>query len=110
MEANKTADGVLALEKAVAILRREAKEVDGEFERKLSEVEADAAVIKEVGAHLLYLVPFPVNIWVRLRLTAAALPSSDSSESSEHPRQGWPGRGGRAGDVERPGRATASDE
>ncbi|XP_054689415.1 laminin subunit gamma-2 [Grus americana] len=49
VEANKTADGVLALEKAVAILRREAKEVDGEFERKLSEVEADAAVIKETA-------------------------------------------------------------
>lgn len=52
MEANKTADGVLALEKAVATLRREAKEVDGEFERKRLEVEADAAVIQEVGPHL----------------------------------------------------------
>lgn len=49
MEANKTADGVLALEKAVATLRREAKEVDGEFQRKRLEVEADAAVIQEVG-------------------------------------------------------------
>ncbi|NXI41329.1 LAMC2 protein, partial [Galbula dea] len=49
VEANKTADGVLALEKAVATLQREAKELDGEFERKLSEVEADAAVIKEVA-------------------------------------------------------------
>uniref|UniRef100_A0A672UV93 Laminin subunit gamma 2 n=1 Tax=Strigops habroptila TaxID=2489341 RepID=A0A672UV93_STRHB len=39
VEANKTADGVLALEKAVAALRREAKEADGEFERKLLEVE-----------------------------------------------------------------------
>ncbi|NWS66076.1 LAMC2 protein, partial [Crotophaga sulcirostris] len=47
VEANMTADGVLALEKAVATLQREAKEVDGEFERKLSEVEADAAVIQE---------------------------------------------------------------
>uniref|UniRef100_A0A8B9MWT8 Laminin subunit gamma 2 n=1 Tax=Accipiter nisus TaxID=211598 RepID=A0A8B9MWT8_9AVES len=43
VEANKTADGVLALEKAVATLQREAKEVDGEFERKLLEVEADTA-------------------------------------------------------------------
>uniref|UniRef100_A0A8B9EXT8 Laminin subunit gamma 2 n=1 Tax=Amazona collaria TaxID=241587 RepID=A0A8B9EXT8_9PSIT len=43
VEANKTADGVLALEKAVATLRREAKEVDGEFERKRLEVEADMA-------------------------------------------------------------------
>ncbi|NXX41092.1 LAMC2 protein, partial [Tricholaema leucomelas] len=56
VEANKTADGVLTLEKAVATLQREAKEVDGEFERKLSEVEADAAAIQETaqesqGAH-----------------------------------------------------------
>uniref|UniRef100_A0A8C0EPT8 Laminin subunit gamma 2 n=1 Tax=Bubo bubo TaxID=30461 RepID=A0A8C0EPT8_BUBBB len=43
VEANKSADGVLALEKAVATLQREAKEVDGEFERKLKEVEADTA-------------------------------------------------------------------
>ncbi|KFR14672.1 Laminin subunit gamma-2, partial [Opisthocomus hoazin] len=49
VEANKTADGVLTLEKAVATLQREAKEVDGEFERKLLEVEADAAVIQEVA-------------------------------------------------------------
>ncbi|NWI67653.1 LAMC2 protein, partial [Todus mexicanus] len=49
VEANKTADGVLALEKAVATLQREAKEVDGEFERKLLEVQADAAVIQEVA-------------------------------------------------------------
>ncbi|NWX21146.1 LAMC2 protein, partial [Aegotheles bennettii] len=49
VEANKTADGVLALEKAVATLQREAKEVDGEFDRKLSEVEADAAVIQETA-------------------------------------------------------------
>ncbi|XP_008947715.1 PREDICTED: laminin subunit gamma-2-like, partial [Merops nubicus] len=49
VEANKTADGVLALEKAVAALQREAKEVDGEFERKLLEIEADAAVIQEVA-------------------------------------------------------------
>uniref|UniRef100_H0Z0K4 Laminin subunit gamma 2 n=1 Tax=Taeniopygia guttata TaxID=59729 RepID=H0Z0K4_TAEGU len=46
-EANRTADGVLALEKAVATLRHEAKEVDDAFERKLSEVEADAAVIEK---------------------------------------------------------------
>ncbi|NXI94668.1 LAMC2 protein, partial [Psophia crepitans] len=49
VEANKTADGVLALEKAVATLQREAKEVDGEFERKLSEVKADAAAIQETA-------------------------------------------------------------
>ncbi|NWV77937.1 LAMC2 protein, partial [Dasyornis broadbenti] len=49
VEANKTADGVLALEKAVATLRQEAKEVDDEFERKLSEAEADAAVIQNVA-------------------------------------------------------------
>ncbi|NXD87511.1 LAMC2 protein, partial [Halcyon senegalensis] len=49
VEANKTADGVLALEKAVATVQREAKEVDGEFERKLLETEADAAVIKDVA-------------------------------------------------------------
>ncbi|NXF46855.1 LAMC2 protein, partial [Oceanites oceanicus] len=49
VEANKTADGVLALEKAVATLQREAKEVDGKFERKLLEVEADAAVIQETA-------------------------------------------------------------
>ncbi|XP_052656708.1 laminin subunit gamma-2 [Harpia harpyja] len=49
VEANKTADGVLALEKAVATLQREAKEVDGEFERKLLEVEADATVIQETA-------------------------------------------------------------
>ncbi|XP_009694499.1 PREDICTED: laminin subunit gamma-2-like, partial [Cariama cristata] len=49
VEANKTADGVLVLEKAVATLQREAKEVDGEFERKLLEVEADAAVIQETA-------------------------------------------------------------
>ncbi|NXH19082.1 LAMC2 protein, partial [Bucco capensis] len=49
VEANKTADAVLALEKAVATLQREAKGVDGEFERKFSEVEADAAVIQEAA-------------------------------------------------------------
>ncbi|NWZ38494.1 LAMC2 protein, partial [Brachypodius atriceps] len=48
-EANKTADGVLALEKAVATLRHEAKEVGDTFERKLSEVEADAAVIEKTA-------------------------------------------------------------
>lgn len=110
MEANKTADGVLALEKAVATLQREAKEVDGEFERKLLEVEADATVIQEVGPRLPCLAPFPVNVWARLHLTAASFPSSDSSGSSEGPCQGWPGRSGRAGDVEHPGRAAASDE
>ena len=66
MEANKTADGVLTLEKAVATLQREAKEVDGEFERKLLEVEADAAVIQEVGPCLPRLAPFPVDVWARL--------------------------------------------
>uniref|UniRef100_A0A8C8AA32 Laminin subunit gamma 2 n=1 Tax=Otus sunia TaxID=257818 RepID=A0A8C8AA32_9STRI len=50
VEANKSADGVLALEKAVATLQREAKEVDGEFERKLKEVEADAAEAQRVHA------------------------------------------------------------
>ncbi|KAM9009328.1 laminin subunit gamma-2 [Ara ararauna] len=49
VEANKTADSVLALEKAVATLRREAKELDGKFERKGLEVEADAAVIQEMA-------------------------------------------------------------
>uniref|UniRef100_A0A8C9NAD6 Laminin subunit gamma 2 n=1 Tax=Serinus canaria TaxID=9135 RepID=A0A8C9NAD6_SERCA len=48
-EANKTADGVLALEKAVATLQLEAKEVDDAFERKLSEAEADAAVIEKTA-------------------------------------------------------------
>lgn len=110
MEANKTADGVLALEKAVATLQREAKEVDGEFERKLSEVEADAAVIQQVGLHLPHLAPFPVEVWARLRLTTTTLPSSDISGSSEGPCQGWPGRSGHAGDIEQPGRAAASDE
>uniref|UniRef100_A0A8D2N772 Laminin subunit gamma 2 n=1 Tax=Zonotrichia albicollis TaxID=44394 RepID=A0A8D2N772_ZONAL len=47
-EANKTADGVLALEKAVATLQLEAKEVDEAFERKLSEAEADAAEAQRV--------------------------------------------------------------
>ncbi|XP_030311591.1 laminin subunit gamma-2 isoform X1 [Calypte anna] len=49
MEANKTVDGVLTLEKAVATLQREAKERDGELERKLLEVGADAAVIQETA-------------------------------------------------------------
>ncbi|NXT01000.1 LAMC2 protein, partial [Jacana jacana] len=49
VEANRTADGVLALEKAVATLQREAKEEDGEIERKLSEAEADATVIQETA-------------------------------------------------------------
>ncbi|NXD24175.1 LAMC2 protein, partial [Spelaeornis formosus] len=48
-EANKTADGVLALEKAVATLQHEAKEVDDAFERRLSEVETDAAVIEKTA-------------------------------------------------------------
>ncbi|XP_014742189.1 PREDICTED: laminin subunit gamma-2 [Sturnus vulgaris] len=48
-EANKTADGVLALEKAVATLQQEAKEVEDSFERKLLEVEADAAVIEKTA-------------------------------------------------------------
>ncbi|XP_009992988.1 PREDICTED: laminin subunit gamma-2-like [Chaetura pelagica] len=49
MEANRTADGVLALEKAVASLQRESKGLDGEFERKFSEVEADAAALEETA-------------------------------------------------------------
>ncbi|NXX15564.1 LAMC2 protein, partial [Podargus strigoides] len=49
VEANKTADGVLALEKAVATLQREAKEVNDEFQRKLLEVEEDATVIQETA-------------------------------------------------------------
>ncbi|XP_062437141.1 laminin subunit gamma-2 isoform X3 [Rhea pennata] len=49
VETNRTADGVLALEKAVATLQREAKEVDGEFERKVSEIEADATMIQETA-------------------------------------------------------------
>ncbi|XP_065698446.2 laminin subunit gamma-2 isoform X2 [Patagioenas fasciata] len=49
VEANKTADGVLALEKVVATLQHEAKEVDGEFERKLSEVEVDASMIQKTA-------------------------------------------------------------
>ncbi|KAI1236588.1 hypothetical protein IHE44_0014841 [Lamprotornis superbus] len=48
-EANKTADGVLALEKAVAALQQEAKEAEDSFERKLMEVEADAAVIEKTA-------------------------------------------------------------
>lgn len=52
LEANKTADGVLALEKAVAALQHDAKEVDGEFQSKVSEAEADAAMIQEVGPWL----------------------------------------------------------
>ncbi|XP_054142060.1 laminin subunit gamma-2 [Melozone crissalis] len=48
-EANKTADGVLALEKAVATLQLEAKEVDEAFERKLSEAAADAAAIEKTA-------------------------------------------------------------
>uniref|UniRef100_A0A8C8AHM0 Laminin subunit gamma 2 n=1 Tax=Otus sunia TaxID=257818 RepID=A0A8C8AHM0_9STRI len=51
VEANKSADGVLALEKAVATLQREAKEVDGEFERKLKEVEADATAEEAQRVH-----------------------------------------------------------
>lgn len=88
MEANKSADGVLALEKAVAALQHEAREVDGEFERKLSEVEVDAAVIQEVGLGLPCLVPFLVDFWAGLHLTIAALSSSDSSESSDSPCPG----------------------
>ncbi|NXN29400.1 LAMC2 protein, partial [Nycticryphes semicollaris] len=49
VEANKTADGVLALEKAVATLQHEVKEKDGEIEKQLLEVEADAAVIQETA-------------------------------------------------------------
>ncbi|KAF2984592.1 hypothetical protein EK904_003538 [Melospiza melodia maxima] len=48
-EANKTADGVLALEKAVATLQLEAKEVHEAFERKLTEAEADAAAIEKTA-------------------------------------------------------------
>uniref|UniRef100_A0A8B9C7D5 Laminin subunit gamma 1 n=1 Tax=Anser brachyrhynchus TaxID=132585 RepID=A0A8B9C7D5_9AVES len=54
LEANKTADGVLALEKAVAALQHEAKEVDGEFKGKISEVEADTAVIREEAQSVHY--------------------------------------------------------
>lgn len=84
-EANKTADGVLALEKAVATLQQEAKEVDDTFQRKLSEVEADAAVIEKVCPHLPCLFSFPVDLWAWFHLTAAAFPPSDSSGSSEGP-------------------------
>ncbi|NWI93781.1 LAMC2 protein, partial [Pitta sordida] len=49
VEANQTADGVLALEKAVATLQHEAKEAEDEFQRELSDVEADAVVIQETA-------------------------------------------------------------
>uniref|UniRef100_A0A8B9VS96 Laminin subunit gamma 2 n=1 Tax=Anas zonorhyncha TaxID=75864 RepID=A0A8B9VS96_9AVES len=51
LEANKTADGVLALEKAVAALQHEAKEVDGEFKGKMSEVEADTTAQEAQSVH-----------------------------------------------------------
>ncbi|NWV35449.1 LAMC2 protein, partial [Grantiella picta] len=49
VEVNKTADGILALERAVATLQQEAKEVDDEFERKFLEIEADAVVIQKTA-------------------------------------------------------------
>uniref|UniRef100_A0A8C2UHU5 Laminin subunit gamma 2 n=1 Tax=Coturnix japonica TaxID=93934 RepID=A0A8C2UHU5_COTJA len=51
LEANKTADGVLMLEKAVAALQHEAKEVDGEFQSKVSEAEADATTKEAQDVH-----------------------------------------------------------
>lgn len=47
----------------MATLQHKAKEVDDEFERKLSEAEADAAVIEKVGPHLPCLVSVPVDLW-----------------------------------------------
>lgn len=69
----------------MAALQHEAKEVDGEFKGKMSEVEADTAMIQEVGPWLPHLVPFPADIWARLCFTASTLHSSDSSGSSKRP-------------------------
>ncbi|NXL39218.1 LAMC2 protein, partial [Glaucidium brasilianum] len=73
VEANKSADGVLALEKAVATLQREAKEVDGEFERKLKEVEADAAVIQETAEEAQKVHAKAVQAGVVVQETLSAL-------------------------------------
>ncbi|XP_026709927.1 laminin subunit gamma-2 [Athene cunicularia] len=73
VEANKSADGVLALEKAVATLQREAKEVDGEFERKLKEVEADAAVIQETAEEAQRVHAKAVQAGVVMQETLSAL-------------------------------------
>lgn len=110
LEANKTADGVLALEKAVAALQHEAKEVDGEFQSKVSEAEADAAMIQEVGPWLPQRAHFSVDFWAKVCLTAFIFLSPDYQGSSRCPYQGWPGWGGGAGDVGCPGGAAASDE
>lgn len=45
----------------MASLQHEAKEVEDSFQRKLLEVEADAAAIEKVGPHLPCLVSFPVD-------------------------------------------------
>ncbi|XP_061490051.1 laminin subunit gamma-2 isoform X2 [Rhineura floridana] len=47
LEANRTTDGVLALEKGIVSLRNEARDVESEFQRKALEIDTDATMAQE---------------------------------------------------------------
>lgn len=49
LEANRTADGVLALEKGIMSLQIEAREAESELQRKTSEIDAEATATQEVS-------------------------------------------------------------
>lgn len=49
LDANRTADGVLAVERGIMSLRREARDVEGELQRKLLEIDMDTTSAQEVS-------------------------------------------------------------
>lgn len=51
LEANVTADGALAMEKGLAILKSEMREVEGELARKEQEFDLDMDTVQMVSFH-----------------------------------------------------------
>lgn len=51
MEANVTADGALAMEKGLATLKSEVREVEGELTRKEQEFDLDLDAVQMVSSH-----------------------------------------------------------
>lgn len=49
LEANRTADGVLALERGIMALQDEAREMEGRLQRKALEIDTDATMAQEVS-------------------------------------------------------------
>lgn len=60
MEANVTADGALAMEKGLATLKSEMREVEGELARKELEFDSDMDAVQMVSGCSFHSDPFKV--------------------------------------------------